>query len=256
MSGCEDVVAVLEEKQAPAILGMYSNWLDKPVSGVLARCMRDLAGEASVPVTVMLDHGKSPEQCRKALDMGFTDIMYDGSRLPLEENIRITREIVQIAHERGAGVEAELGHVGSGKDYGNGDNVRANYTEPEAAERFVAETGVDCLAVAIGTAHGVYDGEPRLDLDLLDRIAGRVAIPLVLHGGSGLSEEQFRDAIARGIAKVNIATDLITTAAANMKAAAQTEERTFFAIMNALHETLTERCGYYLDLFGADGKAQ
>lgn len=147
-----------------------------------------------------------------------------------------------------------MGFVGSGSDYENPDVIRQGFTKPEEAERFVEETDVDSLAVAIGSAHGVYKGEPQLAFDLLEDIRGRVDVPLVLHGGSGLSEEQFRGAIARGICKVNIFTDLGMAAAQQMISAAQADDASYFSIGAAARSAFRERCRYYLDLFGAAGK--
>jgi fructose-bisphosphate aldolase class II len=207
-----------------------------------------------MPVALMLDHGKSPDQCARAVDMGFTDVMYDGSTLPIEENIANTAHVVEMAHRSDIGVEAELGHVGRGGEYTEYGARRRGFTDPDSVARFVAETDVDMLAVAVGTAHGVYNGEPNLDLDLLSRIRKRVEIPLVLHGGSGLSEEQFRGAIAAGIAKINVATDLVRTAGSRLRESAVRDDASFFAMMKAVHEAMHERCSHYFDLFGASGR--
>jgi fructose-bisphosphate aldolase class II len=207
-----------------------------------------------VPVSLMLDHGQSFEQCIRALTYGFTDVMYDGSRLPLEENIATTRMVVRAAHAVGACVEAELGHVGSGRDYQAYGALRKGFTDPETVERFVAETEVDMLAVAVGTAHGFYQGDPELDLDLLREIRGRVDIPLALHGGSGCSADQFRAAIEAGITKINVASDLYRAAGETLVEAAATEDASYHALSRAATASFAERVGYYLDLFGASGK--
>src|SRR5512146_1554065 len=170
----DGMFAALEACRAPAMIAMYTALLDRPNGRALAAYLRTRAEDATVPVSIMLDHGSSFEACIKALKLGLTDVMFDGSRLPIAENIAITRQVVRAAHANGACVEAELGHVGMGKEYQDFGAKRKGFTSPEDVERFVAETGVDFLAVAIGSAHGVYQGEPRLDLELLEQIAARV----------------------------------------------------------------------------------
>jgi len=251
----EGMLSAAEDKRAPVMIGMYAGVMDQPNARALAAYVRVRAEEATVPVSLMLDHGSSVAQCLKAISVGFTDVMYDGSRLPLAENLANTRAVVEAAHATGVCVEAELGHVGSGSEYQSFGGLRKGFTDPEMVERFVAETGVDFLAVAIGTAHGVYQGEPRLDLELLGAIRARVELPLALHGGTGCSAEQFRDAIAAGIAKINVATELFQTAAHRMSATAKAEGASYFAFTRAATEAFRERCGYYLELLGASGKA-
>ncbi len=250
----DGMFAALEACRAPAMIAIYTALLDRPGGRALAAYLRARAEDAPVPVSIMLDHGSSFEACIKALKFGLTDVMFDGSRLPIEENIAITRHVVRAAHACGACVEAELGHVGMGKDYQEFGAMRKGFTQPDDVERFVAETGVDFLAVAIGTAHGIYQGEPQLDLELLDEIAARVEIPLVMHGGSGLAKEQFQAAIGRGIAKVNIATDLFISTAKRLVEVGQGQP-SYFDFNRASVETFKARCSYYLDIFGASGKA-
>jgi fructose-bisphosphate aldolase class II len=249
------ICEALETKRAPGMLAIYSGVLDQPGWRALAAGARVLAEEATVPVSLILDHGASWEHCLRALDSGFSDVMYDGSKRPLEENIATTRQVVEAAHAAGAGVEAELGIVGDGGSYQEFGARREGFTDPATAERFVAETGVDLLAVAIGTAHGAYEGEPQLALDLLSEIERRVELPLVLHGGSGLSEEQFRAAAQAGIAKINIYTDLATEAGRRMVEAARAEGATHAAMTRHIREAFRDRCEWHLDVFGASGRA-
>ena len=162
--------------------------------------------------------------------------------------------MVRAAHAAGCGAEAELGHVGRGTEYDVFGGRRKGFTDAATVERFVAETGVDFLAVAIGTAHGLYKGDPLLDLDLLADIRRRVDIPLVLHGGTGLTEAQYRAAIDGGISKINIFTDLAVTAGKEMCAVAASDKPSYFAIGDAAREAFRQRCGYFSDLFGATGK--
>ena len=255
MKGCEGVFEAVEHKRAPVIVALNSVAFEEQSSHAFAAFVRSMAERASVPVSLMLDHGTGFEQCIRAIALGFTDVMYDGSMLPLEENIANTRLVVRAAHARGIGAEAELGHVGMGSDYGTFGSKKGGFTDPTAVERFVAETGVDFLAVAIGNAHGVYQGEPHLDMNLLREIRKKVDIPLVLHGGSGLSEEQFKTAIQAGISKVNIATDLLLRAGDQVKQAIHSSRESYFDIIAALRAGVREGCEYYLDVFGATRKA-
>jgi fructose-bisphosphate aldolase class II len=255
MRSTDGMFLALEEKQASAMIALYAGVMERPNARAFAGYIRTCAEEATVPVSLMLDHGSSFEQCIQAISYGFTDVMYDGSQLPLEQNIDNTRAVVRAAHAVGVCVEAELGHVGSGTEYQGFGAQRKGFTDPDSVEQFVAETGVDFLAIAIGTAHGLYAGEPQLDLDLLHEIRGRVDIPLVLHGGSGLSEAQFRSAIAAGISKINVATDLFVTATRRLVEAADAEDVSYFALGETSVAAFNQRCGYYLDLFGASGKA-
>jgi ketose-bisphosphate aldolase len=251
----DGMIRAAVERRAPVIVGIYAGLVTSPGAKPLAAFIRAMAGDSPVPVSLMLDHGSDYGQCARALDLGFTDVMFDGSKLSLEENIAATRRVVEAARGAGAAVEAELGHVGSGDEYGEFGGLGRGFTDPDAAALFVRETGADFLAVAVGTAHGLYKGEPRLDLELLREIRSRVEVPLVLHGGTGLNETQFRTAIAGGIAKINVATDLIMAASAGMVEAATAAHASCFSIMEAAVEAYRGRCAYYIDLFGAAGRA-
>jgi fructose-bisphosphate aldolase class II len=246
----DGMVAALAEAKAPGIIAIYSGSFEQANAPALAAYIRTRLEELPTPASLMLDHGASLEQCMRAIHLGFSDVMFDGSKLPFEENLSTTRAIVRAAHAVGVRVEAELGHVGSGSEYLNFGGLRKGFTDPAAAERFAAETGVDYLAVAIGTAHGVYVGEPQIDLELLAEIRRRVAVPLVLHGGSGLSEDQFRSAIRGGISKINVATELILTAGKRMVSTANGEKQGYFDLTRTAVEVYKERCLYYLGLFG------
>lgn len=161
-----------------------------------------------VPVALHLDHGTDFDQVMLCLRHGFSSVMIDGSRFPLEENIAFTKRVVDIAHPLGVSVEAELGKIGGTEDNVVVDERDATFTDPDEAQRFVEETGVDSLAIAVGTAHGVYKGEPKLDFDRISAIRNIIDIPLVLHGSSGVPEEALKKAIPLGINKINIDTDL------------------------------------------------
>ncbi|HQE91417.1 MAG TPA: class II fructose-bisphosphate aldolase [Anaerolineae bacterium] len=253
MYSIDGIFAAAEEKHAPVMVAVYAGVLEQLNARPFAAYIRTRAEASPVPVSLILDHGGSFEHCIKAMALGFTDVMYDGSSLPFEENVANTRAVVRAAHAVGMAVEAELGHVGSGAEYQEFGAQRKGFTNPDDVERFVAATDVDILAVAIGTAHGLYAGEPHLDLDLLREIRSRVDIPLSLHGGSGCSDQQFRDAIAAGISKVNVATDLFVTTARRLTEAARAEDMPYFTFGKVATTSFIERCGHYLDVFGATG---
>lgn len=209
------VIAAAEELNQPVILAHAQ--VHDPVIPLaeIGPIMVQYAKQAKVPVAVHLDHGTSFDLCVQALELGFTSVMFDASDKSFEENVAGTREMVRIAHALGASVEAELGHVFTSEVGGEADaedriayNIEDHtaddmYTDPEAARKFVEQTGVDCLAIAFGTAHGIYLTKPELNLARVSEIAEVVDIPLVMHGGSGVSKEDMQTAIKNGICKIN-----------------------------------------------------
>ena len=202
----EAAIAAAEELNSPIIIGTAEVLLPSGELKLIAPSIIAAAKRAKVPVVVHYDHGLTFDRCMEALKLGFTSIMFDGSAGDPEKNITDTREIAKIAHSFGATVEGEIGHVGEAS---TGDNaVTDSFTTPEEALEFIEKTGVDALAIAIGTAHGVYKGIPKLDLDRLSEIREVVSIPLVLHGTSGVPDETVKECVNRGICKVNYATDL------------------------------------------------
>ena len=243
-----------DEKRAPAIVALYATSMDGPNADALAAYILARARRSSVPVSFMLDHGRSPAECLRAMDMGATDVMFDGSSLPYEENLARTTEVVKEAHSRGIGVEAELGHVGFGRDYQDYGSRGKGFTDPDDAVRFVRDTGVDSLAVAIGTAHGLYDGDPALDFELLKELRSCINIPLVLHGGSGLSVDQYTEAIAEGISKINVASELYATAGERLSSYAAEGGTSYHEFGKTAEASFVDRCGWYFDVFGASGK--
>lgn len=197
-------VRAAEELNTPVILQVAEVRLPYSPLALLGPMMLGAARAAKVPVAVHLDHGLTPETIREALELGFTSVMFDGSKLPLAENIARTREVVGLARRYGADVEAELGRVGGSED--GSEQNGCVCTDPQEAERFCRETGVDALAVAIGNAHGNYRAAPQLRFDVLDEIARRAPTPLVLHGGTGVTPADFQRCARAGIRKINIAT--------------------------------------------------
>ena len=202
-----------EECDSPVIIALAEAHLPYAPLELMAPMMVDAAKRSNVPVAVHLDHGMNYSTILKCIHYGFTSVMFDGSSLDYQSNIDGTREVVKAAKVFGVSVEAELGHVG-GTEAGGNDDHPEYYTDPELAGDFVEMTGIDALAVAIGTAHGEYIKKPCLDFDRLSAIQNKVLIPLVLHGGSGLSDQDFKECINRGIRKINIFTEMSYAAAA------------------------------------------
>ena len=194
--------------QAPAIIMIYPHHTPQAEWRTLVRIIESEVERAHIPAALVLDHAKTLDEIACALELGFSGVMIDASLAPLEENIAITRRAVELAHSQGASVEAELGHVGQGDDVSNDDDHRAHLTRVDEAERFVKETGVDALAVSIGTLHGLYRGTPHLDFDRIAGLRAACPIPLVLHGGSDTPDPDIRRAIETGIDKINIWTDV------------------------------------------------
>ena len=202
----QGVIEAAEELNSPVVIGTAEILLPFGELQLIAPSIIAAAKRARVPVVVHYDHGLTFDRCMEVLKLGFSSIMFDGSAGDYSTNIANTREIVKIAHSFGASVEGEIGHVGNA-DVGDEDATDM-YTTPDEAEAYINATGVDALAIAIGSAHGVYKKKPMLNLKRLAEIRDRIDTPLVLHGGSGLSDDDFRNTIKGGIAKVNIFTDL------------------------------------------------
>lgn len=204
VANMETVLAVFraaEQERSPVIIQVYQRLFADERAALIAAMARQLAEASDIPVALHLDHGESLDQLRQALRLGYTSVMIDGSKRPFAENIALTAEAARIAHDAGATLEAEIGHV----PFGDGEIELSTAAE---AETFVAQTGVDALAISIGTVHGFYKREPELDIARAAEISARVTIPLVLHGGTGVPVAQLRQAVACGVAKVNIATEL------------------------------------------------
>lgn len=210
MEMMQAVIAAAEAERAPLLLQTTPSTIRYAGTAIFAAMARAMAERASVPVALHLDHGESFEMCQQAAEDGYTSLMIDGSKLPLEENIALAKKVVDMAAARpGApAVEAELGRLGGKEDSVEVKPGEDIYTDPAEAVRFVEETGVDTLAVAIGTAHGFYKGTPKLEFTRLAQLKDAVTVPLVLHGTSGVPDDDVRRAIGLGICKVNFATEL------------------------------------------------
>lgn len=202
------ILQAAEEEKSPVMIQTSQGAIKYAGAAYLAAMVKAGAEQVSVPVALHLDHGDDWKVALQCLRYGWTSLMYDGSHLPLEENIRETRRVVEMAHAVGVSVEGELGRISGVEEQVAVSEREAFFTDPEEAEIFVRETGVDYLAVSIGTAHGLYKGKPDLDFPRLEEIQRRVKIPIVLHGGSGVPEDQIKKAISLGVAKINIDTEL------------------------------------------------
>lgn len=192
------------ENNSPVILGISESTINymggyNTVSGLIYDLVHDL--KINIPVCIHLDHGKSLESCKKAIDANFTSVMFDGSNLSLEENIKITKQIKEYAGKRDVTIEAEIGKIG-------GNDGKIEYTNLNDCVYFINETNIDALAPSVGSFHGVYKERPVFDISILEELTEKFNIPLVLHGGSGISDNQIRELISNGICKININTDL------------------------------------------------
>lgn len=249
------VLKAAKELNAPVILQIAEVRLKQSPLEIIGPLMAAAADAAETPVAVHFDHGKTVEKISQALDLGFTSVMFDGSHLPIDENISKTKEIIALAQQYDAAVEAEIGCVGGSED--GSEDIAINCTKPEDAVRFAAETDVDALAIAIGNAHGNYKSTPKLRFDILEKCSDLIDIPLVLHGGTGISADDFVKCSKTGIKKINIAT------------------ATFDMVENTVHSCYNENSikGYYdlheaeirgayenakrhILIFGSDNKAE
>lgn len=246
------VIEAAEDLNSPIIIGTAEVLLPYGELKLIAPSVIEAAKRARVPVVVHYDHGLTFERCMEAISLGFSSVMFDGSQKNYETNLAETREIVKIAHSFGCSVEGEIGHVGQASE-----GYEANtdeYTTSEEAEEYVKATGVDALAIAVGTAHGVYKKKPQLQLDRIKKIYSTIDTPLVLHGGSGLSDNDFRNAISCGISKVNIFTDLCL-AGERAVADAIKENIGYLEMRNRKVEYIKEEVKKKILLFGSSNKA-
>ena len=247
------IVDAAEEAKAPVIIQIYPRLINEEVGFYIAPAIIAAAHRASVPICLHLDHGPSEWEATRALRYGFTGIMLDGSVHPLEENIAITKHIVETCKAAGIGVEGEIGHVGSVND-----EAMDEFTDPEEAAKFVKETGVTCLAVLIGNAHGHYKKPPCLDIERVKAIRKATGnIPLVLHGGSGIPDEQVKAAIKAGIRKMNIGTDVCCAFAEGTLESLNDPKRSLAVdiFMKKAVESVKKMALEKIALVGAKGKA-
>jgi fructose-bisphosphate aldolase class II len=244
-------ILAAEQEKSPIIIALYPVMADIFEFGQLAV---EMAKKAAVPVAVHLDHGQELAQVVKAIRAGFTSVMVDRSTLPFDENAAAVKEIVKFAHSVGVTVEAELGHVGQGCDYT--ETKDQGLTDPNEAIQFVEMTGVDCLAVAVGTSHGVYKGKPELQFELLRKLNKRVDVPLVLHGCSGTGDDNLKTAIEHGITKLNLYTDLdMAGYDAFQESIKKQKISKVTEACSLMFKGYTDKLAHYIELFGSTSKA-
>lgn len=224
MEMAQAIISAAEELGAPVILQTTPSTVRYAGTGMYAAMVAALAQEATVPVAMHLDHGDSFALCAQALRSGYTSVMIDGSKLPLEENIALTYKVSEMCAAVGVPVEGEIGRVGGKEDDLESDG---GYTIPEEAVRFEKESGLFSMAVGVGTAHGFYKEKPQLNKELITTLRGMLQVPMVLHGASGLSDEDVKDCIRRGICKVNFATELRAAYTEGVKAVLAENPKTF-----------------------------
>ncbi|HHN66614.1 MAG TPA: ketose-bisphosphate aldolase [Thermopetrobacter sp.] len=253
----EAIMSAAEKTRAPVILSLAESHFDYFDFELAMAATVAAAKRASVPVAIHLDHGHTLQSAVRGIRFGCTGVMVDASAHPFEENVRLTKEVVDMAHGCGVPVEGELGYVPGveGEDAERHPGEIA-YTTPEEAERFVAATGVDFLAVSIGTVHGRMKGEPKLDFERLAAINERLNMPLVIHGGTGLSGEQFRRLIENGVTKINYYTALSDAAAAAIAANVNKGAKGYTAQVAGVREAIAAECARCIELWGSAGKAQ
>jgi len=250
------VLETAEAKEAPVIIMGLAADLEGPGWTYIAGLAKLAAEYHNIPVCLHLDHCYDLDYIRQAVDHGFTGVMYDGSSLPFEENVKMTKAAVDIAHPHGVSVEAELGHVG-GSNLTETQHVESILTEADEVTKFVELTGVDALAVSIGTGHGVYRSTPTLNIERLVELTQATDIPLVMHGGSGTPDDQVRNAVANGITKVNVFTEERMAMFRGLKEAAKIQrvdplpEDQFGPIRSALSDLVAEK----INLLSSDGRA-
>ena len=249
------IIETAEELRAPVIVGTAEILLPAMPLERVAEYLVPMAEKASVPVAVHYDHGLTFEKCMEALKLGFSSVMYDCSTASYRENVERVAEMVRICHAMGATVEGELGHVGDNEGAGKLENPSDYYTDPAVAADFVRETGVDALAVAVGNAHGDYKFPPRLDFDRITAIREATGTPLVLHGGSGLSDDDFREAVRRGVCKSNIFTDLDKAGKAGIEKGLQSGAASMMGLIPFEIEAMKEVVREKIRLFGSAGRA-
>lgn len=257
VANMEMVLGVLQaakELNAPVILQIAEVRLKQSPLELIGPLMVAAAENADTPVAVHFDHGKTLEKISQALDLGFTSVMFDGSHLPLDENIEMTKKVIAMAEEYDASVEAEIGCVGGSED--GSEDIAINCTKPEGAVRFEAETGVDALAIAIGNAHGNYKSTPKLRFDILEEVEKNTDLPLVLHGGTGIAPDDFVKCSHTGIKKINIATATFDMVENTVAGCYNNDSiKGYYDLQAAEVQGAYENAKKHILIFGSDNKA-
>ena len=239
----EGTMRAAEEMSSPVIIGIATISIDYAGLEPLAAITRSNAEKSKIPTVIHLDHGDDIELVRRCIQLGFSSVMYDGSKYPIDENIKRTQEIVKIAHDENISVEGEIGIVGGFEALDVGDisneQLQELYTRPEDAKRFVAETGVDALAVAVGTVHGMPMQNAKIDFQRLKEINAAVDVPLVFHGCTGLKNEDYQKAIGLGVKKFNVGTRLMIEFKQALQKAFESSEKTLFSCLQEGTEAIS-----------------
>lgn len=251
------ILEAAEEAKSPAILGVSEGAAKymggfEVVMGMVNGLMETM--DITVPIAVHLDHGSSLEACKQAIEAGFTSVMIDNSKYPIDENIENTRKVVELAHANGVSVEAEIGSVGGTEDGVTGGVI---YADPEECKRIVDEAGIDALAAALGSVHGDYDGEPKLGFDEMKEISDLTGAPLVLHGGSGIPDYQIKKAIEYGHCKINVNTELQQAWTKKTRELLANDEKVYDPrkIIGPGKEDITRVTKEKMEMFGSAGQA-
>lgn len=244
------VIDAAEELRAPIIISFGTGFVQNTSFEDFSHMMVSMAKAASVPVITHWDHGRSMEIIQNAFNHGMNSVMRDASSLSFEDNIKEIKKAVDFFHPQGIAVEAELGHVGNETIYEEA-LAEYQYTNPDQAAEFVEKTGCDSLAVAVGNQHGVYTSEPQINFEIIEKIKNSVSVPLVLHGASGIGDEDVKKAISLGISKINIHTELCQAA---MDAIRDNTEVPFLELEQKVRKAIKERAMYKIKLFGANNK--
>lgn len=254
------ILMAAEEEKAPVILGVSEGAARymggfKTVVKMVEGLMEDY--KITVPVAIHLDHGSSFAKCAEAIHAGFTSVMIDGSHHPLDENIALTKKVVELAHLHGVSVEAELGRIGGQEDDLVVDDADAMYAIPEECDRLVKETGVDCFAPALGSVHGPYKGEPKLGYERMEEIMKLTGLPLVLHGGTGIPTKDIQKAISLGTSKINVNTENQITSAKTVREALAADPEMYDPrkYLGPARETIKQTVIGKIREFGSNGKA-
>ncbi len=260
VNNLEFVQAIIEagkEERSPLIFGASEGAIRYMGLNNVVALAKAAAEEADVPVALHLDHGSSFEVVMKCIRAGFSSVMFDGSHYPFEENIRLTKKVVEAAHAVGVSVEGELGTIGGVEDDLNVSEEDAALADPEQAIRFWEETKVDAMAIAVGTAHGMYKGEPKIRYDIIEKVASQIEAPIVLHGGSGVPDEYIKKAVSLGVGKINVNTE---NQVAMVKVVRELLDKNPDMIdprkyLGPAREAIKETVKAKMRLFGSSGKA-
>lgn len=252
------IIAAAEQTHSPVIMGTAEVLLPYGPLEEVSYYLIPMAKKANVPVVIHFDHGLNRDTCIKALELGFSSIMYDCSTDSYEKNMEKVKEMAEIAHSYGASIEGELGHVGDNEGSAEGSSRLTDpsmyFTDPKQAKDFVEKTGVDALAIAVGNAHGAYKLPPKLDFERIETIARTIDVPLVLHGGSGLTDDDFRRAIRLGISKVNIFTDINVAAVRGAYSQFTSVEKGLTDLIPAMVNATRKEVMSKMELFGSIDK--